>query len=359
MVLALSQCLVASTSASAQVMTGRVTSGVEGAPVPDALVVLLDSADQQVRRTSTMASGSFRFFSLAEGWYRIKVLRIGFGPWYSDRVLLHSNQPTADLRLELTNEPLSLTQDIVFRGSGSCRTVAGGAEVTALLIEEARKTFALAEETMYGHSLRFRSSTWSRRTDSRGMVVEEGTRKNQLWDWPIESAPLDTLARWGFVRPASGQERASGLGPRYYGPDGSVLFSDWFLSSHCFSLLELSEEAGEIGLAFEPLEGINQPDIAGELWWNSESLALGRLEFHYVGLPDWMPVGSAGGRLEFFQLPASGWIVSHWEMKVPIERRNLGSGRSTVDGFLSTGGLVTEVTSRRGATVWTIENRED
>ncbi len=306
-----------------------------------------------------MTSGAFRFLSLAEGSYRINVLRIGFGPWYSDQIVLGPTSPSAELRLQLTNEPLSLTDDIVFRSGGSCRTLEGGAEVTALLIEEARKTFALTEETMYGHNLRFRSSTWSRMTDARGMVVEEGTREDQLWDWPIESAPLDTLTRWGFVRPASDLERASGLGPRYYGPDGSVLFSDWFLGSHCFSLIKLPDGLGEIGLAFEPLEAINHPDIAGELWWDPESLALQRIYFHYVGLPDWMPAGSAGGRLDFFRLPEGGWIVSHWEMKVPIERRNLGSGRSTVDGYLSTGGRVTEVTTRRGATRWTIANPEN
>ena len=47
---------------------------------------------------------------------------------------------------------------------------------------------------------------------------------------------------WGFVRQPPPQEGAStaraDAGPIYYGPDARVLFSDWFLASHCFRIHE-------------------------------------------------------------------------------------------------------------------------
>ncbi len=353
---ALAMTLALAGTGHAQAIRGQITRATDRSPISDALVVLLDSADREVRRASTLASGAFVMRSLQSGSYRIRVLRIGFAPWESEGVEVGPAGQEMNLGLIVSDDPVLLPEDIVVQASGSCRSIGDGTATTALLMEEAKKAFALVEETIGGHNLRFRSSSWLRTVDRAGKVVDERIQGSELRDWPIESAPVDSLSQWGFVRPPTRLEEASGLGPKYFGPDGAVLFSPWFLKRHCFSLSRSPDDSSLVGLTFRPLEGAEQPDIEGTLWLFQNSLILDHLEFRYVGLPRWVPQGTARGRLDFATLPMGGWVVSRWQIRAPLEKRELGSGASKVGGFLESGGRVTEATGRSGESLWVFDN---
>lgn len=341
-----------------QTIRGRLVDGESGLPVPNALVILQDTLDHQIARTSTLASGVFAFHSVGGETHRLKVLRIGYAPWQSRNIRLDQDE-VFDVMIELPVERIVLTDDIVVRGTGACRSDQESGTATALLMEEARKAFALAHETLTGPRMRFRTSSYLRKLNPAGVVLEETTAANApLHDWPIESAPVDSLAVWGFVRPPTHLQRAAGLGPTYYGPDGAVLFSTWFLGSHCYGVTRNHEDSLLVGLHFRPVGGNKKPGIEGTLWIDEASLALDRLEYHYVNLPSWVPRASTGGRLEFSQLPVGGWVVRHWWIRAPVEERRLGPGTSRLAGFQESGGSVVEVVDRRGRHLLWLDGRE-
>ncbi len=331
-----------------QTIRGRLVDGESGLPVSNALVILLDTLDEQIARTNTFASGVFAFHSVGGETHRLRVLRIGYASWQSGDIHLDSDD-VFDEMIELPVERIILIDDIVVRGTGACRSDQESGSATALLMEEARKAFALAEETLTGPRMRFRTSSYLRKLNPAGVVLEETTAANApLHDWPIESAPVDSLAVWGFVRPPTDLQRAGGLGPTYYGPDGSVLFSPWFLGSHCYRVTRENENSLLVGLRFRPVDGNRKPGIEGTLWIDEASLALDRLEYHYVHLPSWVPRASAGGQMEFSQLPVGGWVVQRWWIRAPIAERPLGRGSIRLAGFQESGGSVVEVVDRRG-----------
>jgi len=346
------------TTASGQSIKGRLVSSETGLPVSNALVILQDTLDHQIARTNTFARGVFAFHSVSGETHRLKVLRIGYAPWQSQDIRLDGDE-VFDVRIELPVERIVLTDDIVVRGSGACHGNQESGTATALLMEEARKAFALAEETLTGPSMRFRTSSYLRKLDPDGAVLEESTVADApLHDWPIESAPVDTLARWGFVRPPTHLQSAAGLGPTYYGPDGTVLFSPWFLGSYCYQVTRDPGDTLLVGLEFRPAGGQDQPGIEGILWIDHSTLALDRLEYHYVDLPSWVPRASAGGLLEFSQLPVGGWVVRRWWIRAPIEERPVGPGTTRLAGFQESGGRVVEVVDRRGWHVVWLDGRK-
>jgi hypothetical protein len=293
----------------------------------------------------------FVFNFLAQGKHRVRVLRIGYAPWESGDLVVGAG--VLDVTLTLPHNRVTLPDDIVVEGSGACSNDPGSAAATALLMQEARTAFLLTEQTLSGPFRRFRTRTYLRTVDPSGRVLEEQASWSVLRNWPIRSAPVDTLARWGFVRPPSRFQRSIGLGPTYFGPDGPILFSDWFLGAHCFRLTRDDGRPGMIGLAFRPSEDRNEPGIEGALWIDEPTLALDRLEFTFVNLSDWVPPRSAGGSVAFAQMPGGGWVIRRWRMRAPIGGSE-GTTR-TLSGFQETGGSVVEVLDRRGAHVMWLE----
>lgn len=60
------------------------------------------------------------------------------------------------------------------------------------------------------------------------------------------------------------------------------------------------DEPGLVGLAFEPYRrGVRYPDLPLE-----------------------GPVSRAGGWMEFQRLPAGGWIVARWQVRLPVTARS-------------------------------------
>ena len=343
--------------ADAQTMAGRLRDS-SGVAVREALVLLIDSAGREVARSTSLGSGGFSLRAPAPGHYSLRVLRIGHRPWQMPPVRLEQNEtrPTTTIVPSLAFQ----VPDLVVTSEGSqCQVRPEARTTAALLIEEARKNLLVAEGTIARSELVFRTYTYDIELSP---ALESGTGSRlqaaSLRAWPVQSAPVDSIARHGFVRHPSPAAPAIGpdAGPIYFAPDGTVLFSDWFLTTHCFEPSTVRDSLGRIALHFRPAVGSRRPDIEGTLWLDAGSLSLRALEFRYVGLPRWVPRHSAGGALHFTRLLEGGLAITGWWLRAPIAQVPVGGAQrpTRLAGYRESGGGVTEILDRSGALVTTL-----
>ena len=108
----------------------------------------------------------------------------------------------------------------------------------------------------------------------------------------------------------------------YYAPGLDMLASDVFISDHCFSL---QREAARMGVSFEPTgERRDIPEIRGTMWLDLATSSLQSLEFRYVNLPIDIDA-SAGAGLTFARLPTGEWVITTWDIRMPVLERRIRS----------------------------------
>jgi hypothetical protein len=139
-------------------------------------------------------------------------------------------------------------------------------------------------------------------------------------------------------------------GPTYFGPDARVLFTDWFLGSHCISVDSQSTNSRSLIVArFTPAKG-TRPAAAlkGSLAFDPASLALRSLSFQFVARPRWAPPDAVGGEIRFARLPDGTWLPVSWVMRAPIPRVAGDGQRYRFFGVMEAGGRVTEIRGAKG-----------
>jgi hypothetical protein len=183
---------------------------------------------------------------------------------------------------------------------------------TAQLWEEARKALRVASWVERRRGTRFVARSYTRELDATSrQVLSEKVRMLLSSSRPYAAISADSAVRFGFVHQA-----ADGL--TYHGPDAELLLSDEFLDRHCFYTISGSKQnAGMIGLAFQPTLDLKVPSIKGVLWLDQQSLALQHIDFEYVNIPPEYRVRDAGGRTAFQRLNSGAWIVSRWHIRMP------------------------------------------
>lgn len=138
----------------------------------------------------------------------------------------------------------------------------------------------------------------------------------------------------------------------YYAPDVDVLLSDEFMTTHCFSVEKGPRDAQHLtGLAFTPErvhEGI--ADIEGVFWVDRNVGGATRVEFRYTGVPTAYRSARVGGELTFAQVGNTQWLLSGWEIRMPLgvvnTRQQLAHSQSrtqkqyVIDELKSFGGAV-------------------
>jgi hypothetical protein len=323
---------------AAQTVQGRLLDASGDAPIAGALLQLTDSTGAIVARTASTASGGFAVPAPGPGHYRLVVRQIGRQAWRSDPLVLAAGA-TEPLTLRIAPQVYALPEITVAARRSRCGIRPDDGDLLGRLLDAAGTALGVAEATAESGEVGFTSDTYLKRLTAE-LALEDSVDTDMpgLSRWPIQSAHPDSLGQWGFVRDAPD-------GPVYYGPDARVLFSDWFLATHCF---KVDTAAGDQVLVhFEPERG-RRADLSGRLLLDRGTLELRTLAFEYVRLERWVPDGTAGGEIRLSRLPGGAWVPTAWRLRAPIARQIPGRLRPRLAGWVETGGRVTAVRGRDG-----------
>jgi len=328
--------------ASAQVVRGFVSENT-GAPVPGALVTLVDSTGHEYARGITASSGSFTLAGTPGGRRQVQVARIGYRAWRSESFSATARD-TVQLRLVVEDLPVRLPE-ITARSERSCASLESATDRVVVLWEEARKAISLADLSYQRDAMRYRVDRRNSRSDDEEHLLSDSIRTVNLQArWPVEALPAGALLNEGFVQ----RDQIGGL--VYYGPDLSVLYAPEFLATHCLAAVAGESGSNLVGVSYRPSGEGGPSDVEGAVWLDATTLQLRSLEFRYTGLDQWVPKGSAGGELRFLRMDDGRWVIDRWRMRAPIPRiRGLDT---TLFGFASLEEVVVAVTGPEGETLW-------
>jgi hypothetical protein len=192
------------------------------------------------------------------------------------------------------------------------------------------------------------TESYRRTAPERGAAEDSVLIRGELTGWPIQSADPDSLRLKGFVQgewpTPSVLSQGANIGPVYYAPDARVLFTDWFLESHCIVLDTLTQESGERLLVARLEPAKDTPSAAalkGQLIFDRATLSLRRLRFEFAQRQSWARRHAAGGELRFARLPDGVWVPASWRLQVPVP--TLRGNRYRFFGVMEVGGRVTAV----------------
>lgn len=330
-------CGAAARTADAQHLVGTVRSRADSVPVGGALIVVLDSAGRVVKRSVSSEQGAFVLLLPSGGRYVVRVLRIGQRPWEGGIVRVAASGRTSVV-LYAEDQPIVLPEIRV--ESGWRCGAAPSAAAVALLLEEAHKALAITQSTLDEGRLAFTVERWRRRLTPTLQTIDSTGWMSLGSGWPIRAAAADTLRLRGFV---FDEPTESGVPmPAYYGPDATVLFADWFLDTRCLRLRRGASDAGPyLTVEFTPGRRTPGVDIGGEFVFDSASLELRELRFHWVGLPTWVPPRGPGGEVTFTRHPSGAWLPQSWSYRAPVPERLTAGMR--LREYLEIGGRVRRI----------------
>jgi 5-hydroxyisourate hydrolase-like protein (transthyretin family) len=325
----------------AQLVRGEVLEAESGVPIAGAMVVVLDADENVTARALTDDMGRFAVDVRSTGSYRARIDRIGYESLTTDPFDVPADGTFQRILVPIRAVDLAALDVSAAR---RCRLRADVAEATVTVWAEARKALEAAAWTIEAGRYSYTLLGFLRRLDRDGQDILEEEREliSGLGQAPYVSRPAQELAERGYYHELPNGNLS------YYAPDADVLLSDAFLDTHCLHVQ--TGDDGQVGLAFEPVEGRGLPEISGVLWMDAATAMLTRLEYRYVNLPWGEASGNAGGEIAFQRLPAGTWIVRDWRIRMP--RLGLvGDARYERLGYEEIGGLVWRVVDPEGRVV--------
>ncbi len=319
--------------AAAQVLSGVITSDVDGSPLQGAVVELLDTSGDEVAARLTGPDGTFSFRGTAPGRYGFRVGLLGYRTITTAPFELAPGQ-NLHRRVAIPLEPIRLDEIRASR-EGRCGGNFAGTDLVRLW-EEARKGLMAVILTESSPLVSFRTAIYDRDLDPDwGGVLREQVRTRRTWgNDPFRSAPAAELLARGFVRGEAGDTVT------YYGPDAQLLLSEPFLQQYCFGITR--RRGGEVGLTFEPEARLRHTaQIEGTLWLDGETAGLERLEFTHTRSP--VREFESGGWAVYERLPTGAWIIREWRLRMPRPAIIDGLPTSRLASIHETAGEVVEV----------------
>jgi hypothetical protein len=342
--------LLTTSNLAAQQVIGRAVREADGSPLLEALVVLLDDRGYERARTVTSATGGFELQAPGVGRYRVRVQQIGQRGWETAPFVLAAEQISRPT-FRVPDRPFELQELSASARRPNCAVTLGDASIGANLLQAAQTALALAEAEIAKAQRSYATETYRRTIPVVGPPDDSVAIQGSLAGWPIQSADPDSLRVTGFVygdwpAPNPMNEQPE-VGPTYFGPDARVLFTNWFLASHCISVgsqSTRSDEGDGIVARFEPAKGTRSTaGLRGSLELDRDSLALRSLSFEFAARPRWAPRGSAGGEIRFARLPDGAWLPVQWSMRAPVPKVAADGHRYRFFGVVEVGGRVTAV----------------
>ncbi|MDB4914749.1 MAG: hypothetical protein JWM95_2393 [Gemmatimonadetes bacterium] len=304
--------------ASAQTVHGTAVDQ-RGVPVAGVVLLLIDDKSAVATRALSNERGEYRLLAPAAGTYRIRTLRIGFRPSFSEPITVAGVQSIAQ-RLVLSGLPFSL-DTVKVAGRNACHTVGDSAAALFTVWEQVRTALAAAELSASSHAYTARTLAYERVLDRNSDRVRE--QKTTIGTSPVTklwlTRPADSLRSGGYVIMSEDSTT-------YYAPGIEVLQSDTFLEDHCFRIVP-SPDAARIGIEFTPSDDRRRvTEIRGVVWIDRASAELRSLEFKYANIPREQEA-RAGGEMAFVRLRNGAWAISRWNIHMPVlaQRRVMGS----------------------------------
>lgn len=333
-----------------QQVLGRAVQETDGTSVLEALIILLDDRGRERGRTITSSSGSFDLRAPGAGRYRLRVLRIGQRGWETPPfdVALHQVLRST---IQVPDRPFELPELSTLARRSNCRVALGDASIGAALFEAAQTALGLAEAEIATGRRTYSIETYRRTVPDVGPPEDSVATQGTLAGWPVQSADPDSLRRHGFVQgdwPAPSPLREGPqVGPTYFAPDARVLFTDWFLGTHCISVETRTRRTDYRTLViarFTPAKGTrNAAGLEGWLEFDRTSLALRSLTFEFAARPQWAPKSSVGGEIRFARIPGGVWLPVQWTMRAPVPKVAGDGYRYRFLGVVEATGRVTAV----------------
>jgi hypothetical protein len=341
--------LGASSLAGQQVL-GQAVRDTDGTPILEALIILLDDREQERARAVTSPSGMFELRAPGAGRYRLRVLRIGQRSWETPPFDLAMDQ-IARSAVRVPDQPFELQELSTSARRPNCGVTLGDASLGAALLEAAQTALGLAEAEIATGRRSYATESFRRTVPLVGPPEDSVAIQGRLTSWPIQSADPDSLRRSGFVQgdwpPPSFMAEGAQVGPTYFGPDARVLFTDWFLATHCISVETKTDRLdgrARVIARFKPAKGTRiAAALNGWLEFDRASLLLRSLNFEFAARPRWAPKRSVGGEIRFARLPGGGWLPVQWSMRAPVPKVAGDGQRYQFFGVVEAAGRVTAV----------------
>ena len=103
-------------------------------------------------------------------------------------------------------------------------------------------------------------------------------------------------------------------------PDMQVMFSDWFLDTHCFTIDKKLSVGDTVVIRFDPARKSKHVDVSGDMVLDRTTLTLRRFSYALRNIPDGVPDRAAGGDMQFAELSAGLWVPTDWAIWAPITK---------------------------------------
>ncbi|HEY4129371.1 MAG TPA: carboxypeptidase regulatory-like domain-containing protein [Gemmatimonadaceae bacterium] len=350
-------CAIAVRGASAQTIRGVVVDAADR-PVQGVVIFLLDSTSNVVARTLSTETGDFRVVGPRAGTYRLRTMRIGYRPTVTDgMVALLGGE--VNKRVTLSGAAIALdTMRVVERNS--CRVMSDEtAALTYSVLEQARTALSAAQLTMSGRTISATTTAYERvlEPDGRRVTNQSSRTATAYVTQPWRAISPDSAHRAGFVLVANDNSIT------YFAPSIDVLLSSVFVEDHCFRLITDKKEPNAVGVAFEPSSDRKSvSEIKGTLWVDRKSAELQRLDYRYVNIAHEQQDAGAGGDVSFAKLSNGGWMISRWNIRMPVlelmvRSQAFGGTKASLAAIQVSGGEVRLATRTRQGTVDTLWTR--
>ena len=291
----------------AQQVRGIVRDSAHAAPLPGAVVTILDSTGSAVGRAISDAAGRFAFVVPAARAARVRVVRIGYRPREVSPVPGAETLEIAMAKLPPMLATVRVTDSELCPGA---TTSSGAVE----LWEQAKAGLLATIVARETKPAQMQALTYKRVTTTTDERVTQQTSQltSAYSNRPfIAAAEASFFARRGFMQEDAG-------GRLYNAPDADVLLDEDFAATHCFHTEAPDKDhPDQIGLAFSPARGRDAlVEVTGVIWIDRVTPQLRSLDFRYTGLePVAMRAGS-GGHIEFRTMENGLSFIERWNLRL-------------------------------------------
>lgn len=252
-------------------LTGKVIAEATGSPLPYSTVTI----DQIGKERFTDETGTFIYFAVPPGKYKVRIRQLGYTPLDSTLQLsATSATPVFSLvripsTLEDVNVSAPVRQCIVpeengFVGDADLATVLGEARKNAQRERLLRRTYPFEYKLAQSHD------TYDTRDSTHHVVYDTITfRSDDIWNYrkgKVISPDRNKIF---------GEVRVMRL------PTLTDLADNRFMLAHCFKYSGVTNDEGVPAhrIDFAPLPEILAPDVEGSLFLDSASYLIKRAEF--------------------------------------------------------------------------------